>query len=101
MNAWRMIGLAITAIGTLAAIYCLRWAVWAATNDPQHQQATARMIIAVWAIVPPVWFLLEYLFLYPKSGRDFNEFKYGQDLSKAVWLAVGAAFYAIYLKEMK
>ena len=43
--------------------------------------------IGAWAVLPPIWFLLEYFLVYRKYGEPgtFELFKYGQDLAKAVW----------------
>ncbi len=50
----------------------------------------------VWSVIPPIWFWYEFYFLYRNNGNleEFDKFKYGQELSKAIWLGLGAALFA-------
>ena len=59
------------------------------------------VILAVWTLVPPMWFWWEYFFLFPKAfpNADSDErdrFKYGQDLSAKIWLAVVSVLLILY-----
>src|SRR4051812_22458663 len=49
--------------------------------------------IGAWAIWPPIWFWLEYFFIYRVWGKpgSLELFKYGQDVAKAIWAGVLAA----------
>ena len=53
-------------------------------------------VAAVWSVFPPLWFWYEYYYIYQKYGNHekFDKFKYGQDLSKAVWVGFGAVLLA-------
>ena len=45
-------------------------------------------VAAIWTIGPPIWFFVEYTFLYCKDDTDtaFEQFKHQQQLAAAVWL---------------
>ncbi|MEM1178347.1 MAG: hypothetical protein AAGM22_08390 [Acidobacteriota bacterium] len=75
----------VTAILLLALTACL---AISAIGDRQIDPLLGA--IGVWTIVPPVWFWGEYFFLYRKHGKPgtLDLFKYGQQVSGAVWLAV-------------
>ncbi len=53
--------------------------------------------IGLWAIGPPAWFWYEYYWLYRKYGEPdtLELFKYGQDVSKAIWAGVLAGLIAL------
>jgi hypothetical protein len=46
--------------------------------------------LAFWAIVPPVWFWIDWFFIYGKHGDpdQIEQFKHGQQLSAAIWAAM-------------
>jgi hypothetical protein len=50
------------------------------------------LLLVAWGILPPVWFLVEYFFLFLPSGiaESFEFFKYGQEIASKVWGAVFA-----------
>jgi hypothetical protein len=54
------------------------------------------IFIGIWAVAPPVWFWFEYFSVYRKHGEvdTLELFKYGQDLSKAIWAGVLAGLIA-------
>jgi hypothetical protein len=59
------------------------------------------IILLCWTVLPPVWFWLEYYYVYkpPKDARprdDFESFKYGQDISSKIWLSVVSALLILY-----
>jgi hypothetical protein len=59
-------------------------------------------ILICWAVLPPIWFWYEYFFVYkpPKKDEaprtDFESFKYGQDVSSKIWIAVVSALLILY-----
>jgi Na+/melibiose symporter-like transporter len=79
----------IAIVATLLVVY-LSWG----TED--DRTALLYCTIGLWAIVPPLWFWFEYFWLYRRYGEpDTVElFKYGQDLSKAIWAGGLAALIA-------
>ena len=65
-----------------------------------HLNACPReLIFAGWAVLPPVWLILEYWLLFDRveeSLADFEAFKHGQTLARNLWggfLIFLAAFY--------
>lgn len=63
------------------------------TGCPPH------VILGAWAIVPPVWFLVEYL-LFARdnnSVENFDRFKHRQGLFRNVWLGIVVFLTALYL----
>jgi hypothetical protein len=59
---------------------------------------TKAVILSVWLIVPPLWFWWEYIFIY-RSAKDpeaFEKFKYGQEVSRNLWLGISAALTLLY-----
>ena len=54
-----------------------------------------------WLVGPPVWFWYEYYFLYLELGVQdaFEEFKYGQQLSVAIWVGVSIFLFALVSSE--
>ncbi len=50
------------------------------------------LLLAAWGIVPPVWFVIEYFFIYLPYGvsGSFEYFRYGQDVASKLWAAVFA-----------
>lgn len=54
-----------------------------------------QLLIIFWALVPPLWFMLEYHVLYKEeSDVSFDHFRHGQQLAGAVWLGVVAILLA-------
>ena len=55
---------------------------------------------AWWVAAPPVWFSVEYFYLFKKykvKGR-FEAFKYGQDVASKAWVAIAAIMSVIASK---
>jgi hypothetical protein len=67
------------------------------------------VIIIVWTLLPPIYFWAEFYAIYKpklkdktKTPDDFDLFKYGQDVSAKIWLAVISALLALYfLKDIR
>ncbi len=57
------------------------------------------VILAGWAIAPPIWLFIEYqLFDREKeSPQEFEHFKYGQQLVRNVWIGMVIFLAALYL----
>jgi hypothetical protein len=66
-------------------------------------------IVIAWTLVPPIYFWFEFYFWYKpqfkdtaKKPDDFDMFKYGQEVSAKIWLAVVSALLALYfLKDIR
>jgi hypothetical protein len=58
-------------------------------------------LAVLWTVLPPIWFWFEFFFLYQTSGEKdgFEAFKYGQQVSIAIWAAVTLSLVAIATSE--
>lgn len=99
--------------GTVAAI-CLAislyvaWRGWGQPFDPHkmpwpHIRILQACIVVTWIIIPPMWFWLDYFFIYLRNHKmgdepppDIDLFKYGHDISSKIWIAVSTALLALY-----
>ncbi len=61
-------------------------------------------LLGFWLIVPPFWLWFEFCFLFPKGttqfANDFEKFKYGQELTKNLWLSISALLLLIYFGKL-
>jgi len=46
----------------------------------------AYVLVGAWALIPPLWFIVEWHFFDVKKG-EFEHFKYSQELARNVWVA--------------
>ena len=54
-------------------------------------------IVAIWLVGPPIYFYIEWVFLYKESDEyPLEKFKYSQGLARSIWLAVTAVLVALY-----
>lgn len=72
--------------GLLAVLVTL-WVVY-----KQDSMQTKYLLLVAWGILPPVWFLVEYFFLFLPHGvaGSFGFFQYGQSIASKLWAAVFA-----------
>jgi hypothetical protein len=56
------------------------------------------LVFLAWSVGPAAWFWLEYNYLWPKTGTSFESLKYGQELSKAVWVGIAAVLITFYAR---
>jgi len=97
---------ALTFSGVIATIL-LAWHGWdkpilKGQSWPHVKVAQVFMLIA-WTVVPPIWFWYEYWFIYLKGyhsdetvPENFELFKYGQDVSAKIWLAIVSSALVIF-----
>jgi hypothetical protein len=57
--------------------------VWEDYKDPWGY-----VLIAFWAVAPPVWFLAEYVFWPPAAGHHDERTRHLHDLARNIWLAL-------------
>ena len=66
-----------------------------------HVNACPReVILAAWAVLPPLWFILEYWLLFDRnreSSVEFTAFRHSQTLARNLWLGLLAFLAALYL----
>lgn len=53
---------------------------------------TKYLLLVIWGIFPPVWFVVEYFFIFMPYGvkGSFAFFQYGQDIASKLWAALFA-----------
>ncbi len=81
------IGIDLFIIAGLAAVLMTLWIIFF-----KDTLRTKYWLLVIWGIVPPVWFVVEYFFLYLPHGvaGAFDFFRYGQDVASKLWAAVFA-----------
>jgi len=65
--------------------------------------------LALWTLLPPIWFFCEYFFGYLRQWKpntappaDFDVFKYGQELAGRMWIAASSVLAVLYFgKDIK
>lgn len=59
------------------------------------------MLLVGWAIVPPLWFVIEYYFVFLPYGveNSFKYFDYGQSVAAKLWGAVSALTAMVLYKD--
>ncbi len=55
-------------------------------------QTEKYLLLGAWGILPPIWFLVEYFFIFLPYGikGSFDYFQYGQNVASKVWAAIFA-----------
>lgn len=63
-----------------------------------------KMLMGIWIIVPPFWLWFEFCYLYDRGltpfPNDFEKYKYSQELTKNLWLAISAILVLIYFGKV-
>jgi hypothetical protein len=82
----------------LATVGC---AVYAWNQDEPRPVHLLYVMGFIWAVVPPAWFWYEYHYIYRVQGdvAGFEQFKYSQQVSVAIWAGVALALFAVATSE--
>jgi len=60
--------------------------------------------LGFWIIVPPLWLWFEFCFLFDMGKTQFSnnleKFKYGQELTKNLWLSISALLLLVYFGKL-
>lgn len=67
-------------------------------------QTEKYILLGAWGILPPIWFLLEYFYIYLPYGvkGSFSYFQYGQGVASKVWAAIfGLISVSLYSSKAK
>ena len=88
-------------IRTFVLLLGLVVAAWGAFKAYHHPKDHLWLMLntVVWSIGPPTWFMVEYVYLFPKLDNNpahKDDLKYGQGLFKAFWAGIAALLVAIY-----
>jgi hypothetical protein len=95
---WTVGGFGATALLGSLVFACFGWGEKIEAGGVKIYQAIA---LCTWTLLPPMWFWYEYTFLFPKAypradGDKLVSFKYQQDLSSRIWLAVVSVLVILY-----
>lgn len=90
-NIHRLINIIIAIVGIVFALYCL--------SSTTSEKSTKEALVAIWLLAPPVYFYIEWVFLYKESDKyPLAKFQYSQKLAGNIWLGVSAILIALYFK---
>lgn len=63
-----------------------------------------KIFLGFWIVVPPLWLWFEFCFLYEKKltpfSEDLEKFKYGQELSRNLWLSISTTLILLYFGQL-
>jgi len=100
MQKWYFIVLLLAAAAIVVTFIVLK--SQRLQNSQQDSQQVKKWLLALWTLIPPLWFWAEFFFVNPPAGDAyFDRYKYGQELSKNVWAAVVALLLVFYFREHK
>lgn len=95
----------IAMLGILAVLFLLGCTVFGFLTLPNDANSIPCkcwkvFTLSLWILGVPIWFAVEYQFIYRKCRRNFpssfEHFKHHQDLISKVWLACGTLLTALY-----
>jgi len=82
-QAWRL-----RAGATLVALGVAAWSATVVLRRPVQLDVPLGLVFLFWSVAPATWFLFEYNWLWPRTGGDFEDLKYGQELAKSIWVGI-------------
>lgn len=101
--------LALIFIVCLLASLAIAWLGWGVEVQPHQTWPMVKLVQAgvaiFWIVAPPVWFWIEYFYVNwsnylswkgKSDAEKFERFKYGQDISSKIWLAVSTSLLMLY-----
>jgi len=64
-------------------------------------QREKHLLLVGWAVVPPLWFVIEYFFIFMPYGveNSFKYFDYAQSVASKLWGAVSALTAMVIYKD--
>jgi hypothetical protein len=70
-------------------------------SNPHTTQKEKYLLLVAWAVIPPIWFVLEYFCLFLPYGveNSFKYFDYGQNVASKLWGAVSALIILVIYKD--
>ena len=71
----------VLAIASLALAFALR------TSLASYKEPCGYVLLGLWALGPPIWFMAEYSFFPPTEGHQDDRVKHLHDLARNFWLA--------------
>jgi hypothetical protein len=84
-------------LGSVGLVVTLTAAALHLASPSGNTLAFLRVAAACWAIIPPLWFMLEWHVYNWTTKDDFDQLKYSHDCARAIWAGVGAVAAAVLL----
>lgn len=80
----------VTGVGVIAVFLAMGSLVVAYDAWESREPKLLYLFSAIWVIVPPIWFWIEYFVIYRKFGdpEAFESYKFGQQISVAIWASL-------------
>jgi hypothetical protein len=91
MAAWLRAGASVVAL--VVAVLSARVVI----RRPVELDLQLGLVFLFWSVAPAVWFLFEYSWIWRRTGGDFEDLKYGQELAKAVWVGIATVLLTLIL----
>lgn len=89
----------ISAVAVVGSITLGFFGIWERFDPGKPLKKAQAIVLGVWILVPPIWFWAEYFFLYKDEATStvkLEAFKYGQDQSAKIWLALITTLAGLY-----
>lgn len=97
-SRWKWVGLAggtLLSIGIISLVIMLN-----PTLANWNDRLLAKLALIFTAILPPIWFWIEYCMIWRVMAENnrpsLEEFKYGHEVSRNIWLAFVGLLSALY-----
>jgi len=93
----------IIIFGLIAATFAGACVGFGIATPRECYPLTKKSILIVWTLGVPVWFAIEFWFIYRKKSLPdtFEKFKHSQELTSKIWLAVLGVLVLLYTGAMK
>jgi hypothetical protein len=77
-------------ISGLSAILSILAAIWIRNCGGVHRVPLGYLLVGLWAIGPPLWFIFEWhrFDVGSQTKEAFETFKYSQELARNVWVVL-------------
>lgn len=85
----RPVGRTLQVVSVLGLVLLIASAYWLWTHKSEPSNPCSISIGCFWIAAPPLFFLFEYFYIYPRWGRQYRleYFKIGQELAGKCWAA--------------
>jgi len=90
--------LALLSIGAFFLSICLVANI-GSMAEPAFHRSLSRVLIALWGLLPPAWFLFEHFYFFPKFGdgaATFELLRARQSVLSKAWLAAVVTLGLLY-----
>lgn len=96
--------LALLGIGAFLVSTALVGNLGGMMSDAAFHRSLSRVLIVLWGLVPPAWFLLEHFYVFPKFGdgaATFEQLRGRQSVLTKAWVAAVATLGLLYWQALQ